>query len=119
MNTTRSSILVAEVPGYAELQREMHDALRAQHPQWIEADGKSPTCDYYESLFAQLLVSHRAHARAHYDPLLNTTETERLSATANASMLVGYAEARNIIFHKVASAIRSFSHENFRKEASL
>jgi hypothetical protein len=26
MNTTRSSILVAEVPGYAELQREMHDA---------------------------------------------------------------------------------------------
>jgi 2,4-dienoyl-CoA reductase-like NADH-dependent reductase (Old Yellow Enzyme family) len=34
MNTTRSSILVAEVPGYAELQREMHDALRAQHPEW-------------------------------------------------------------------------------------
>src|ERR1700686_3168943 len=77
MNTTRSSILVAEVPGYAELQREMHDALRAQHPQWIKADGKSPTCDYYESLFADLLVSHRAHARAHYDHLLNKTKTER------------------------------------------
>jgi hypothetical protein len=58
MNTTRSSILVAEVPGYAELQRETHDALRAQHPEWIEADGKSPTCDYYESRFgaAQELV---------------------------------------------------------------
>ena len=28
MKTTRSSILVAEVPGYAELQREMHHALR-------------------------------------------------------------------------------------------
>ena len=61
MNTTRSSILVAEVPGYTELQRELHDALRAQHPEWIEADGKSPTCDYYESRFAELLVSHRAH----------------------------------------------------------
>jgi hypothetical protein len=82
MNTTHSSILVAEVPGYAELQREMHDALRAQHPEWIEADGKSPTCDYYESRFAELLVSHRTHARANYDYLMNTARTysERLSA---------------------------------------
>jgi hypothetical protein len=59
MNTTHSSVLVPEVPGYAELQREMHDALRAQHPEWIEADGKSSTCDFYESRFAQLLVIHR------------------------------------------------------------
>jgi hypothetical protein len=102
MNTTRSSILVPEVPGYRELQRQMHDALRAQHPEWIEADGKSPRCDYYESLFAQVLVSHRAHARVHYDDLLNITRTERLSATANSSMPVGYAEARNIVFHKQA-----------------
>jgi len=125
MKTTRSSVLVPEVPGYTELQRGMHDprkarpegsqfpgtgwiaqlvhtacsvvaphydrtgsrrrrsggALRAQHPEWIEADGKSPTCDYYESLFAALLVSHRAHARAHYDHLLNKTKTERLTIT--------------------------------------
>ena len=121
MKTTRSSILAPEVPGYTELQREMHDprkarpegsqfpgtgwiaqlvhtacsvvaprydrtgcrrrrsgdALRAQHSEWIEADGKSPTCDYYESLFAALLVSHRAHARADHDHLLNKTKTER------------------------------------------
>src|SRR4029077_5870034 len=108
MNTTRSSILVAEVPSYAELQREMHHALRAQHPEWIEADGKSPTCDYYESRFAELLVSHRAHARAHDDYLMNTARTysESLSAAANSSIPVGYAEARNIVFPKVASAIR-------------
>ena len=118
MNTTRSSILVAEVPGYAELQREMHDALRAQHPEWIEADGKSPRCDYYESLFAELLVSHRTHARANYDYLMNTARTysERLSAgsispsltlaTANSNIPVGYAEARNMVFPKVASAMR-------------
>jgi 7-cyano-7-deazaguanine synthase in queuosine biosynthesis len=101
MNTTRSSILVAEVPGYTELQREMHDALRAQHPEWIEADGKSPTCDYYESRFAQVLVSHRTHARA-----LTRPYSERPSASANSSIPVGYAEARNIVFSKVASAIR-------------
>ena len=105
MNTTRSSILVPEVPGYTELQREMHDALRAQHPEWIEADGKSPTCDYYESRFAALLVSHRVHARAHYDHLLNITETERLSATAKSSIPVGHAEPRNIVFPEVASAV--------------
>ena len=58
-NTTHSSTLVAEVQGYAELQREVHDALRAQHPEWIEADGKSPTCDSYELRLAELLVSHR------------------------------------------------------------
>jgi hypothetical protein len=104
MNTTRSSILVAEVPGYTELQREMHDALRAQHPEWIEADGKSPTCDYYESLLAALLVSHRAHARPHYDHLPNIAETER--HTANSSIPVGHAERRNIVFPKVASTIR-------------
>ena len=102
MNTTRSSILVPEVPGYAVLQREMHDALRAQHPEWIKADGESPTCDYYESRFAELLVSHQAHARVHYDYLLDITRTERLSAAANSSIPVGYAEPRNIVFHEQA-----------------
>jgi hypothetical protein len=63
MKTTRSSILVSEVQGYTKLQEEMHDALRAQHSEWIEADCKSSTCDYYESLFAGVLVSHRAHER--------------------------------------------------------
>ena len=102
MDTTRSSILVPEVPGYTELQREMHDALSAQHPEWIEADGKSPMCDYYESRFAELLVSHQAHARVHYDYLLDITRSERLSAVANSSIPVGYAEARNIVFHEQA-----------------
>ena len=30
MKTTRSSILVPEVPGYTELQREMHDPRKAR-----------------------------------------------------------------------------------------
>jgi hypothetical protein len=102
MNTTLSSIPVAEVPGYAELQREMHHALRAQHPEWIEGDGKSPACDYYESRFAELLVSHRAHAHVHYGDLLKITRTERLSDAANSSIPVGHAEPRNIVFHEQA-----------------
>ena len=64
MNATHSSAFIAEVPGYAELQREIHDALRAQHPEWIEADGRSPICESYELRFARLLVNHRNKERA-------------------------------------------------------
>jgi hypothetical protein len=67
MNTTPLPNVIAEVPGYAALQRHMHHALRAQHPEWIESNGDSPKCDLYESRFAQLLslslVTKRAHAR--------------------------------------------------------
>jgi hypothetical protein len=38
-----------------KLQQEIHDALRAQHPDWIEPDGDCPTCKSYESRLAKLL----------------------------------------------------------------
>ena len=49
------------VPGYAELQREMHDALLVQHPDWIERDGTSPKCDDYDRRLAKLLSYSLAH----------------------------------------------------------
>jgi hypothetical protein len=33
----------------------MHDALRAQHPEWVKPNGDCPTCESYESRFAELL----------------------------------------------------------------
>ncbi len=45
-----------EIRTYAELQRQIHYALREQHPEWVEPDGDSPTCDSYESRFAELLA---------------------------------------------------------------
>ena len=39
----------------AELQRQIHDDLRRQHPEWIEAGGESPMCDLYEARLRQLL----------------------------------------------------------------
>ena len=65
MNTTHSSTWSAEVPGYAELQRVMHDALRAQHPEWVQSNGDSPICDAYESRFAELLNLSLQFERAH------------------------------------------------------
>jgi len=124
MKTTRSSILAPEVPGYAELQQEMHDALRAQHPEWIEADGKSPRCDYYDSLFADLLVSHRAHAHAHHDHLPNKTKTERPidhEFAKNSRRFTGFRTRGNrvdLIFFPRKSAPLSFAGIRYANAAN-
>lgn len=44
-----------EIRTYTELQREIHDALRTQHPEWIQPSGECPTCDGYELRLAKLL----------------------------------------------------------------
>src|SRR6266853_6271442 len=40
---------------YTELQHQIHDDLRIQHPEWIESNGESPMCDSYESCLTQML----------------------------------------------------------------
>jgi hypothetical protein len=55
MKTTTASNRADEVPPYTQLQRQIHDALRAQHPEWIQTDGECPTCDSYESRLAELI----------------------------------------------------------------
>jgi len=44
-----------EIRSYTQLQRQIHDALRAEHPEWVEANGDCPTCESYESRLAELL----------------------------------------------------------------
>jgi hypothetical protein len=44
-----------EIRSYAELQRQIHDALRLEHPEWVEPNGDCPTCESYESRLAELL----------------------------------------------------------------
>ena len=44
-----------EIRSYVQLQHQIHDALREQHPEWIEQNGDCPTCESYESRFAELL----------------------------------------------------------------
>jgi hypothetical protein len=45
-----------EIRAYAELQKQMSEALRSQHPEWIEPNGTSPILDNYEARFAELLA---------------------------------------------------------------
>ena len=65
MNTPGPTDFAAQAPAYVALQREMHDALRAQHPEWIQPGGDCPTCDSYESRLAEMLGLSLAIERAH------------------------------------------------------
>ncbi len=61
MNT--SAINSGEVRSYVQLQHQIHDALREQHPEWIEQNGDCPTCESYESRFAELLDIFQSNER--------------------------------------------------------
>jgi len=56
-----------EIHSYTALQRQIHEALRAQHPEWVEPNGDSPICDSYEQRLSELLGLFRFaenHSRA-------------------------------------------------------
>ena len=44
-----------EIRSYVELQRQVHEALRVEHPEWVKPNGDCPTCESYESRLAELL----------------------------------------------------------------
>jgi hypothetical protein len=67
MNAIPLPALPVEAAPYVTLQREMHDALLRQHPEWMERDGNCPKCDDYDRRFAWLLSLFLTfkHAEAH------------------------------------------------------
>ena len=61
MNT--SAIRPGETHSYTRLRQEIHDALRDQHPEWVQPNGDCPTCKSYESRFAELLDGFLSNGR--------------------------------------------------------
>ena len=55
MRTTPSATRSDEIHSYVQLQQQIHDALREQHPEWVQPNGDCPTCESYESRLAELL----------------------------------------------------------------
>jgi len=55
MKTKTLPRVADEIRSYVELQRQIHDALRAEHPEWVQPNGDCPTCESYESRLAELL----------------------------------------------------------------
>jgi hypothetical protein len=40
---------------YTELQQQIHDDLRIQHPEWVKPNGESPMCDSYDACLTGML----------------------------------------------------------------
>jgi hypothetical protein len=55
MNVNALTETTEEIRSYIELQRQIHNALRVEHPEWVEANGDCPTCDSYELRLVELL----------------------------------------------------------------
>jgi len=62
-----------QIHTYTELRQQIHDDLRIQHPEWIEPNGESPTCDSYEGRLMELL-----------DPLTRRGASESIAAPHRA-----------------------------------
>jgi len=57
---TKPMAVAREIHTYTELRQKIHDDLRTQHPEWVEPNGESPMCDFYEARLMELL-----HCDAH------------------------------------------------------
>ncbi len=55
MKTNASRRVTKEVEPYVQLQRQMHEALLKEHPEWVQPNGECPMCEAYESRLAKLL----------------------------------------------------------------
>jgi hypothetical protein len=40
---------------YTELQQQIHDDLRIQHPEWVKPNGESTKCDSYDACLTEML----------------------------------------------------------------
>ena len=52
---TKPMALPHQIHTYTELQQQIHEDLRIQHPEWVQSNGESPMCDAYEVRLTELL----------------------------------------------------------------
>ena len=51
----KTKAVLNKIHTYTELRQQIHDDLRVQHPEWVEPNGESPVCDFYEARLMELL----------------------------------------------------------------
>ena len=66
-----------QIHSYSELQQQIHQDLRVQHPDWVEPNGDCPTCDSYESRLAELLGLSQ-----HSNPVMISKSSSAMSHAA-------------------------------------
>jgi hypothetical protein len=52
---TRPIAMSHQIHTCTELQQQIHDDLRIQHPEWVKPNGECPMCDSYESRLTEML----------------------------------------------------------------
>jgi hypothetical protein len=67
-----------QIHTYTELQQQIHDDLRTQHPEWVQPNGESPKCDSYEARLMEQL-----------DTLTRTGSNESIAAPHHAACGMG------------------------------
>ena len=55
MKTDTSLSVPDDVEAYIQLQQEMREALRREHPDYVDQDDRCPTREAYEARLAELL----------------------------------------------------------------
>ena len=55
VSLTEPIVVPHQIHTYTELQQQIHDDLRIQHPEWVQPNGECPTCDSYESRLTEML----------------------------------------------------------------
>jgi hypothetical protein len=58
---------------YTELLQQIRGDLRIQHPEWIEPNGESPTCDSYEARLLELLEASTRRGSNASDQMCKST----------------------------------------------
>jgi hypothetical protein len=51
----RSIAMSHPIHTYTELQHQIHDDLRIQHPEWVRPNGESPKCDSYDACLTEMV----------------------------------------------------------------
>ena len=46
---------ISKAGSYSELGRQIHEDLRIQHSEWVQANGESPICESYRARLMELL----------------------------------------------------------------
>jgi hypothetical protein len=52
-----------QIHSYSELQQQIHEDLRIQHPEWAGPNGDCPRCDSYERRLAELICLFQSAER--------------------------------------------------------
>jgi hypothetical protein len=71
-----------QVDTHAGLLRQIRNDLRLQHPEWIQPNGQSPMCDFYEARLIELLDS--SIPRESSDNTVAVTDVPTLPAAENS-----------------------------------